>query len=223
MLACSIKMTAQHSKPELQFRTWGEQRTGAGRKPSSSRRNVVHRRRPDHRAREPLHVTQRLGRGLPSLREQVLACNVRRAFREAHVRWFRVLQYLLQGNHIHVMAEADDRRALSRGVAVLAMRIARRANRTLQRCGRVFRRSVSRACIENAARGAPLASARSPQCAQARPAARRDPSAEPGAGVRRLVRLCRIAKRSSERPRQVWGSECSKLAHAHRLEKTRTD
>jgi hypothetical protein len=44
----------------------------------------------------------------------------------------------VQSNHVHLIAEARDRRALSRGVQGLSVRLARAVNRTLARRGRVF-------------------------------------------------------------------------------------
>ena len=51
---------------------------------------------------------------------------------------FRLVQFSVQANHLHLIAEADDRRALSRGMRALGVRIAKRLNRMLCRTGRVF-------------------------------------------------------------------------------------
>jgi len=42
------------------------------------------------------------------------------------------------GNHLHLIAEAEDKRALSRGMQGLQIRLARRLNKALGRAGRVF-------------------------------------------------------------------------------------
>jgi hypothetical protein len=47
-------------------------------------------------------------------------------------------QFSLQSNHIHWIAEADDRDALSRGMQGLLVRIARAVNRLWRRQGTVF-------------------------------------------------------------------------------------
>ena len=51
---------------------------------------------------------------------------------------FRICHFSVQGNHIHLLVEATDRQALSRGVQGLAIRMARAVNRTLRRRGRVW-------------------------------------------------------------------------------------
>jgi putative transposase len=45
----------------------------------------------------------------------------------------------LQGQHLHLVCEADDQRALARGMQGLSIRLARRLNRLLGRAGRVLR------------------------------------------------------------------------------------
>lgn len=51
---------------------------------------------------------------------------------------FRLVHYSVQSNHLHLIAEAADRRSLSRGVQGLNIRVARAINRGLERRGRVF-------------------------------------------------------------------------------------
>jgi REP element-mobilizing transposase RayT len=51
---------------------------------------------------------------------------------------FRVCHHSVQRNHIHLIVEARDSRALSRGIQGLSIRIARKLNRTLGRRGKVF-------------------------------------------------------------------------------------
>jgi REP element-mobilizing transposase RayT len=51
---------------------------------------------------------------------------------------FRLVHFSVQSNHLHLIAEAGDRRALSRGMQGLAVRLARAVNRRLERKGRVF-------------------------------------------------------------------------------------
>jgi REP element-mobilizing transposase RayT len=48
---------------------------------------------------------------------------------------FRLVEYSLQGQHLHLVCEADDRRALARGMQGLNVRLARRLNRHLGRTG----------------------------------------------------------------------------------------
>jgi len=51
---------------------------------------------------------------------------------------FRLVHFSVQRDHLHLLVEAADRRALSRGVQGLSIRLARAINRRLQRHGKVF-------------------------------------------------------------------------------------
>jgi hypothetical protein len=48
------------------------------------------------------------------------------------------VQFSVQSNHIHLLAEAEDRAALTRGMQALTIRVALAINRVLARRGRVF-------------------------------------------------------------------------------------
>ncbi len=51
---------------------------------------------------------------------------------------FRLVHYAVMGNHVHLIVEAGDRKALWRGMQGLGVRIARRLNRVMGRTGRVM-------------------------------------------------------------------------------------
>jgi hypothetical protein len=51
---------------------------------------------------------------------------------------FRVVQFSVQDNHVHLLAEAAHKRALASGVRGLVIRLARAVNRGLGRRGRVW-------------------------------------------------------------------------------------
>jgi REP element-mobilizing transposase RayT len=115
--------------------TWGGARKGAGRKPGP-RPGTPHRARPVQRAAEPVHVTLRAR--LAPLRSQHVFPTVRLAFARAGRRdpdRFRVLHYSVQRDHVHLVVEARDKRALSSGVRSIAIRIARYVNDLLSRRG----------------------------------------------------------------------------------------
>jgi len=77
--------------------------------------------------------------GLTALREHKLFLAVRRALVAARARFgFRLVHFSVQRDHLHLLAEAAHRRALSRGVQGLSIRVARAVNRQLQRRGKVF-------------------------------------------------------------------------------------
>jgi putative transposase len=128
---------------------------------------VPHLRRAELNARHPLHVTMRVLKGLPSLRGRAAARGLERAFRGGRERFgFRLIHYSIQRNRLHLLVEAADRAALSRGMQGLAIRCARALNRALAHRGKVFvdryhshvlatRREVARALkyvLENATR-----------------------------------------------------------------------
>lgn len=126
------------SQMELRLPTHGGQRPGAGRKPGPSPR-IRHGSRVGIGAAYPLLVTIRVAPGLPSLRRPELV----RALEESIAavrgrRGFRVSQYSLQSNHAHFLIEADDERALGRGMKALGARVSRTVNRSFGRSGRVL-------------------------------------------------------------------------------------
>jgi len=70
---------------ELDFRSWGGARRGAGRKPKGARALVPHDTRPVHKARFPMLITSRLRPGLPSLRHEREAAIIRAALASANL------------------------------------------------------------------------------------------------------------------------------------------
>ena len=124
---------------ELRPRTWGGARPGAGRKPSEGRRRVAHHRRPAHDPRCPVHVTLRAAADLPSLRAERVFPALRSALARSSGTGFRVLQFSVQRDHLHLLVEADGSVAtLTRGLQGLAIRLAKAVNRALARHGRVW-------------------------------------------------------------------------------------
>jgi putative transposase len=121
---------------------WGGRRAGAGRKPSRPGKRIVHRTRPEHRRYEPVHVTVRVVRGLPSLRELEIARAIGDTLRELakseRAKVFRVCQFSIQDDHVHMLVEADDKTALSNGMKAVNIRLAQAVNRTVGRRGQVI-------------------------------------------------------------------------------------
>jgi REP element-mobilizing transposase RayT len=78
-------------------------------------------------------------RGVASLREGSLFAVVRRALAHGKQHFgFSLVHFSVQRDHLHLIAEAEDRRALSRGIQGLSIRIARAVNGQLGRTGRLF-------------------------------------------------------------------------------------
>jgi REP element-mobilizing transposase RayT len=124
---------------ELVWRTWGGARAGAGRPAKGVKAGMPHARRPALSRHHPVHVTVRVDRAVGALRR-------RRAYQ--CVQWalvrvlarddFRIVHVSIQRTHLHLLVEADDERALSRGVRAFEISVARRLNRACHRKGRVF-------------------------------------------------------------------------------------
>lgn len=120
-------------------RTWGGARAGAGRprKRAKDRTFVPHHTRPVHKRRHPSHVTLRAKKGLPNLRNQrvhamlrgILERQLRRGYRDD----FQVVHYSIQSNHLHVIVESTDNRAMRVGVSGLVIAFAKRLNKLLER------------------------------------------------------------------------------------------
>jgi REP element-mobilizing transposase RayT len=107
----------------------------------------VHAPRPVHKGRHPVHVTLRAKTGLPSFRQQrvqrLLADVLRDQGRRRYKDDFRVVHYSVQGNHLHLIVEADTERAhgyqpLRSGISGLEIAFARRLNVMLGRRGKVW-------------------------------------------------------------------------------------
>jgi REP element-mobilizing transposase RayT len=84
-------------------------------------------------------VTLKVRAGLASLRGPALFRVVRRALSAGKERFgFRLVHFSVQRDHLHLLAEAGDRRALRRGLQGMSIRVARAVNRQLGRRGKVF-------------------------------------------------------------------------------------
>jgi REP element-mobilizing transposase RayT len=124
---------------EFDFRQHGGKRKGAGRKPSNAEPGMPHRQRPKKKRGEPLHITVRLAHGLPSLRRGDSLKLVLAALSASSDRHgMRIIHYSVQGNHLHLLVEADDRVCVARGMNALLSPLARALNKLWGRSGKVF-------------------------------------------------------------------------------------
>lgn len=134
-----LAFQARDRRRSLSTRPRAHARTSAPRSQDTAparRAKVPHRARPAHCARHPLHVTLRMAPGLPSLRSHHAHRELRDALRAGAERFgFRVVHYGALSNHVHLVCEAEDGRALSRGLKGLAVRLARALNRVWKRRG----------------------------------------------------------------------------------------
>jgi hypothetical protein len=118
---------------------WGGARAGAGPKPAVEEAGVSHRRAIAVDARFPVHVTLRVREHVWNLRSRrchaIVAAALRGVLGRPH---FRVGHYSVQGNHLHLIVEADDAGALARGMQAVSGRIAIRLNQLMEKRGAVF-------------------------------------------------------------------------------------
>jgi REP element-mobilizing transposase RayT len=114
----------------------GGTRPGAGRprKPGA----VSHDPREMESRHVPQHVTLRLVEDVPAVARKYLMKLIRPAIRDAQKPSFRIVEFNVLSNHLHLITEAASKNALARGVQGLAVRIARRVNRELKRSGKLF-------------------------------------------------------------------------------------
>lgn len=123
----------------FEFPKWGGRREGAGRKGCRTRRCVPHVARSEIARRHPVHVTLRVESGFESLRKRRAYRVVLDSIAAGCSRFgLRIVQYAVMTNHVHMVCEAEDATALSRGIKGLGVRLARRLNALWRRTGRVF-------------------------------------------------------------------------------------
>src|SRR5205823_5028667 len=104
---------------KLDLPQWGGRREGAGRPrtrphPGLEGPGVPHLERPELNRRHPVHLTLRVQPGI------------------------HVVDYVILGNHLHLIVEAEDEAALSRGMQAIGIRIGKRLNQLQNRRGGVF-------------------------------------------------------------------------------------
>ena len=105
---------------------------------NGKRRQVPHRKREEFGGCACI-VTSHLVDGLPSLRTEETLAIFKEALAKARERFgCRVLEYSLLSNHIHLVIEAPDQKALGRAVKGLFVRLARGFNKLWNRMGKVF-------------------------------------------------------------------------------------
>lgn len=140
MLVSSMRRTSLQLPLALRPRrrkTWGGRRHGAGRKRSPTS-GVSHMARPALAARFPVHISIKVRPNVDNLRDARRHAVIAQALAAAHREGFRVCHYSVQAHHIHLVVEAKDQPALSRGMQGLMIRMARGLNRVQGRRGKVF-------------------------------------------------------------------------------------
>jgi len=124
---------------ELDLPRRGGPRRGAGRKPKGRTALVSHAARPRFNKPTPVHVTVRVAQRVWNLRSRRCYRIVATAFAAARGRLgLRLIEFAVLGNHLHLVVEADDNQALSRGMQGLSVRIAKAMNRLMGTRGAVL-------------------------------------------------------------------------------------
>jgi REP element-mobilizing transposase RayT len=125
---------------QLHLPTWGGRRKRRRKRGENRKlRKVPHRPRPVLSPKYPVHATWRVLPHVWNLRSRRCFSRIARSFERGRDRFgFRLVHFSVQGNHIHLVVEARDERALARGMQGLGVRIAKALNRLMQRKGTVF-------------------------------------------------------------------------------------
>ena len=146
MITVASRKVLGKAVPQLAFKfktrrkrkvpTHGGKRAGAGRplKDSSRKRPpgkkyVPHDTRAEVNRRHPQHVTLTVLGDISHLRSMDMYAAVKRSLRvAANHDDFRIVHFSVQGNHIHLLVEADNKDALTRGVQGFEISLAKRIN-----------------------------------------------------------------------------------------------
>ena len=118
---------------------WGGTRAGAGRprKDGTHRKGMSHLTRPELKPRFPVHVTWRMHRRVWNLRTGRFIKALESVMYAGAKENFQVVHYAFEKDHIHLIVEASDRVALSRGMQGLGIRLAYAINALMNRPGNV--------------------------------------------------------------------------------------
>src|SRR5689334_17319117 len=111
------------------------------RRKKGPRKTAAHRKRPVNDGRCPVPITLRVRRDVPNLRGFKLARVIGGLMRAlvGKAGKVRVTHFSIQSNHLHLIVEADDQLALSRGMQGLVSLLARTINARIGRSGSLFR------------------------------------------------------------------------------------
>src|SRR5262245_6665881 len=120
-------------KPDGRHGGW---RPNSGR--PEGRHVIAHDPRDEFAARYPVLVTWRIEPEIESLRQRHLVDIIVDGIRATHAEGFRITDYSVQTNHLHMMQEAGGKDELGDGMNMLANRVVRRLNRALDRSGKLF-------------------------------------------------------------------------------------
>jgi len=117
MAGKQLEMTALVRKRDKNNQLRGGARPGAGRKPKGRRASERHMKRPRLKKNKPVHVTLRIAADVSSLRTRHMYQAIHWAMISTlTTEAFRIVHISIQRDHIHLIVEADDEKALARGM-----------------------------------------------------------------------------------------------------------
>jgi REP element-mobilizing transposase RayT len=138
-LALPVNRSARAHNRQVEEKVTGKKiRRGVGRpaKKIKSAHAITHQPRPKLAKKEVLHLTLKLRRGLPTLRRDKPFKAIQRSFYKYSLGdGFRLVHFSVQHDHLHLIAEADSKKALSRAMHRLAISISRRLNGLWKKLG----------------------------------------------------------------------------------------
>jgi hypothetical protein len=162
---------------------------------------VSHLRRPIVTGVEPVQVTLKLQPDLPSLRSPALKASVEQAIDAGHERFgMRLLRYSLDKDGLSLVVTAPNRRALSRGIQGISVRIARAVNRKLERKGRLFADRYEAELVGRATTRAATTRAATTRAASTRAASTRAATTRTGKKAKAAATTTRAAATKSKPP-----------------------
>ncbi|HEY0476991.1 MAG TPA: transposase [Kofleriaceae bacterium] len=116
------------------FKQRGGKRRGAGRPPKGTRAGSPHKERPYLNARYPVHVVLRTVGAVGNLRRRCVYQAIREAtITTARREDFRIIQLSIQRTHIHLLVEAESKRALSSGMQGFQISAAKQLNAAISK------------------------------------------------------------------------------------------
>jgi REP element-mobilizing transposase RayT len=126
----------QRSEPAqlVLFKKRGGKRRGAGRKPKGRRAGSPHKARPEFKARHPVHVVLRVIGAVGNLRRRFTYRAIREAtLTTARREDFRIVHVSIQRTHVHLLVEADHKRALASGMQGFQISAAKHLNAAISK------------------------------------------------------------------------------------------
>ncbi len=125
-------MRKRHIQQALRFSKKGGKRKRAGRPANGPRPSERHEVRPALKASEPVHVVIRATAEVGNLRRRHIYHAMRRALMTTFKHdTCRIVHISIQGTHVHLLVEAQNRMALARGMQGFQISAAKHINAAL--------------------------------------------------------------------------------------------